>query len=458
MKSLKSKISTPVITMIVIIPIIIMILFNLGARLYVNNQTALELSNVVKNIRNWSSTVLNEDEPFDGNVPRLTLIRNALQISRFSMNTEIVIVNDRDKVIFPRDYSDTFLSEMLISRALRNVDKENEVTRFRSGGRSYMFIYEEVASSSSNYRVLFLASAASADGLIRMMNFILIVILLVSTVIAIAVVLSVSKKISQPINDAVVALDQVALGKWVTVDVLCDTKEIDALISGMNRMSKQLDQSEQMQKSFLQNASHELRTPLMSIQGFAEGLRQGIFVDPVDIGRRIGDESVRLRDLVDQLLTLSRIQSGEFKADIRLLNISNCISDVLLKFEGLAAVANKQLIFDQALSDVMVLADESLLSMALSNLLSNALRYAKSTVSIKAAVHGTKISIIVKDDGQGIDAVDLPHIFERFYKGKHGHFGLGLAIVRSCVDLMHGEVVAYNDSGAVFEIRLNTKK
>jgi two-component system, OmpR family, sensor histidine kinase CssS len=69
-----------------------------------------------------------------------------------------------------------------------------------------------------------------------------------------------------------------------------------------------------------------------------------------------------------------------------------------------------------------------------------------------------KISIIVKDDGQGIDAVDLPHIFERFYKGKQGHFGLGLAIVRSCVDLMHGEVVAYNDSGAVFEIRLNTKK
>ena len=196
----------------------------------------------------------------------------------------------------------------------------------------------------------------------------------------------------------------------------------------------------------------------MSIQGFAEGLRQGIFIDPVDIGRRIGDESVRLRDLVDQLLTLSRIQSGEFKADERLLNIGNCISDVLLKFEGLAAVADKQLIFDQALSDVMVLADESLLSMALSNLLSNALRYAKSVVSIKVAVNGTTISVVVKDDGQGIDAVDLPHIFERFYKGKQGHFGLGLAIVRSCVDLMQGEVIAYNDSGAVFEIRLNSKK
>ena len=77
MKSLKSRISTPVITMIVIIPIVIMILFNLGARLYVNNQTALELSNVVKNIRSWSSAVLNEDEPFDGNIPRLTQIGRA---------------------------------------------------------------------------------------------------------------------------------------------------------------------------------------------------------------------------------------------------------------------------------------------------------------------------------------------------------------------------------------------
>jgi signal transduction histidine kinase len=444
--------------MIVIIPMVIMVLFNVGARLYVNRQTALELSNVVNNIRSWSSEVLNEDEPFDGNIPRLTLIRNALQISRFSMNTEIVIVNDRDRVIFPRDYSDTFLSEALISRALENVDEENEVTRFRSGGRSYMFIYEEVSSSPSNYRVLFLASAASADGLIRMMNFILIVILLVSTLIAIAVVLSVSKKISQPINDAVKAIDQVALGKWVSVDVYSDTVEIDALISGMNRMSGQLDKSEQMQRSFLQNASHELRTPLMSIQGFAEGLRQGIFVDPMDIGRRIGDESVRLRDLVDQLLTLSRIQSGDFSADMRMLNVNGCIHDVLLKFEGLAAVANKQLIFDQALSDVTVLADENLLSMALSNLLSNALRYAKSTISIQVKAVQNTVLVQVRDDGRGIDAADLPHVFERFYKGKHGHFGLGLAIVRSCMDLMKGEVVAYNDSGAVFEIRLNTKK
>jgi signal transduction histidine kinase len=444
--------------MIVIIPMVIMVLFNVGARLYVNRQTALELSNVVNNIRSWSSEVLNEDEPFDGNIPRLTLIRNALQISRFSMNTEIVIVNDRDRVIFPRDYSDTFLSEALISRALENVDEENEVTRFRSGGRSYMFIYEEVSSSPSNYRVLFLASAASADGLIRMMNFILIVILLVSTLIAIAVVLSVSKKISQPINDAVKAIDQVALGKWVSVDVYSDTVEIDALISGMNRMSGQLDKSEQMQRSFLQNASHELRTPLMSIQGFAEGLRQGIFVDSVDIGGRIADESVRLRDLVDQLLTLSRIQSGDFSADLRMLNVNGCIHDVLLKFEGLAAVANKQLIFDQALSDVMVLADENLLSMALSNLLSNALRYAKSTVSIQVKAVQNTVLVQVRDDGRGIDAADLPHVFERFYKGKHGHFGLGLAIVRSCMDLMKGEVVAYNDSGAVFEIRLNTKK
>jgi signal transduction histidine kinase len=346
----------------------------------------------------------------------------------------------------------------LISRALENVDEENEVTRFRSGGRSYMFIYEEVSSSPSNYRVLFLASAASADGLIRMMNFILIVILLVSTLIAIAVVLSVSKKISQPINDAVKAIDQVALGKWVSVDVYSDTVEIDALILGMNRMSKQLDQSEQMQRSFLQNASHELRTPLMSIQGFAEGLRQGIFVDSVDIGGRIADESVRLRDLVDQLLTLSRIQSGDFSADMRMLNVNGCIHDVLLKFEGLAAVANKQLIFDQALSDVMVLADENLLSMALSNLLSNALRYAKSTVSIQVKAVQNTVLVQVRDDGRGIDAADLPHVFERFYKGKHGHFGLGLAIVRSCMDLMKGEVVAYNDSGAVFEIRLNTKK
>lgn len=458
MKTLKSKISTPIITMIVIIPIVIMVLFNVGIRFYVNRQTADELTNVVKNIRSWSSTVISQDEPFEGNIPRLTLIRNALQISRFSMNTEIVIVNDRGKVIFPKDYTDTFLSESLISRALLNADVENEVIRFRSAGKPYMFIFEEVSSSPSDYRILFLASAASADGLIRVLNIMLIIILLVSTVIAIGIVLSISNKISKPIHEAVQALDLVAEGKWVSVDVVSDTVEIDALVSGMNRMSGQLEKSEQMQRSFFQNASHELRTPLMSIQGFAEGLRQGIFVDPVDIGRRIADESIRLRDLVDQLLTLSRIQSGDFSVNFQKIDVNRSVRDILLKFEGSAAVAGKKCTFRLADHGVFVDTDEALLSMALSNLLSNALRYATSEVSVMVKELADQVVIQVKDDGKGIDAADLPHIFERFYKGKHGHFGLGLAIVRSCVDRLKGEISVKNDFGAVFEIRLSSKK
>ena len=123
MKTLSRKMSGPIIALFIIVPILIMLVFNLSARYYVNRATANELKNVVENIKDLTDTLLKKDliESEDGisdeNLKRLILIRSALQVSKYSMNTEMVIINEKGKIIFPQSYEDTFLSDTLINKA-----------------------------------------------------------------------------------------------------------------------------------------------------------------------------------------------------------------------------------------------------------------------------------------------------------------------------------------------------
>ena len=194
----------------------------------------------------------------------------------------------------------------------------------------------------------------------------------------------------------------------------------------MNDMSKRLTDLDKAQKLFLQNASHEIRTPLMSIQGYAEGISKGIFSDTTKTADIICEESKRLNQLVDELLTLSRIENNTDESEFYVLNLSDVMKEVVQKIEGYALREQKKINVMIPPDVIMIKANDALLSQAMINIISN---------------------------GDGIPVQDLPHIFDRFYKGKNGNFGLGLAIVKSAILSLKGSIRAYNENGAVFEIK-----
>ena len=194
----------------------------------------------------------------------------------------------------------------------------------------------------------------------------------------------------------------------------------------MNDMSKRLTDLDKAQKLFLQNASHEIRTPLMSIQGYAEGISKGIFSDTTKSADIICEESKRLNQLVDELLTLSRIENNTDESEFYVLNLSDVMKEVVQKIEGYALREQKKINVMLPPDVIMIKANDALLSQAMINIISN---------------------------GDGIPVQDLPHIFDRFYKGKNGNFGLGLAIVKSAILSLKGSIRAYNENGAVFEIK-----
>lgn len=171
--------------------------------------------------------------------------------------------------------------------------------------------------------------------------------------------------------------------------------------------------------------------------------------------KEIGKESMRLGTLVEELLTLSRIESQAYTKELFSVNLCDILKEYVQRLGGLAAKQQRQLTLTLPDTSLAVQADDTLLSQAVMNIVSNCIRYAKTAVHIELLPVESNAVIRISDDGHGIPETDLPHIFERFYKGKGGHSGLGLAIAKSAVEFMGGSVRAYNGKiGAVFEIAL----
>ncbi len=216
---------------------------------------------------------------------------------------------------------------------------------------------------------------------------------------------------------------------------------------------------ENMRRDFVANVSHELKTPITSIKGFVETLLDGALderEDAVRFLKIIGKQAERLHTIIDDLLSLSRIEQSEGSQDIArdVVRLSDVIAGAVQECQGRAA--DRQV-------DIRVECDESLrvyinqplMEQAIINLLDNAIKYSHdgAHVEIRATPRQEQIEIAVRDDGCGIPAEHLPRIFERFYRvdkarsRKQGGTGLGLAIVKHIVAVHQGKVLVESTPG-----------
>ena len=208
---------------------------------------------------------------------------------------------------------------------------------------------------------------------------------------------------------------------------------------------------EKVRRDFVANVSHELRTPASNIKGFAETLSSGAIDDKEnarEFVKIIEENSERLVHLIEDLLSLSSIESGKVPLDLKKCSVSGIASKV---FGGLKKQAdNKEIKFKNELDkeDIFILADEAMIFQALFNLVDNAVKYTqeKGTIAISARPEGDHVNIEVKDDGPGIAYEHIDRIFERFYRvdksrsRETGSTGLGLSIVKHIAEEHGGSV------------------
>ena len=239
---------------------------------------------------------------------------------------------------------------------------------------------------------------------------------------------------------------------WAFFAVLLAISSVMCLLGF--RFGRDIEKEAEQQQTFFQNASHELKTPLMAIQGYAEGIQAGV-MDTGSAAEVILEESDRMTELVEELLDISKIDMGRQQLALSEMDIRELLYDSIRAVESAAAASGITIAPDFSEEPIMVKCDDTQMRRAVTNILTNGLRYAHSQLCLTCRPDKRNVIIRIQDDGDGIAEGDLPHIFERFYMGKSGKSGIGLALTKEIIHLHKGTIRAYNgDGGAVFEITL----
>ena len=176
-------------------------------------------------------------------------------------------------------------------------------------------------------------------------------------------------------------------------------------------------------------------------------------MDTASAAEVILEESDRMTELVEELLDISKIDMGRQQLALSETDIRELLYDSIRAVEPTAAASGITIVPDFPEEPVIVSCDDTRLRRAVTNILSNGVRYARSEMRLTCRADKRHVTIRIQDDGDGIAEADLPHIFDRFYMGKSGKSGIGLALTKEIIRLHKGTIRAYNgDTGAVFEI------
>ena len=288
---------------------------------------------------------------------------------------------------------------------------------------------------------------------------------LVAVVVAAIAAIRLSTSLARPVVEATEVALRIAAGDLDTrlpEPPAGSGDEVSDLARAVNGMAESLDRSRGLERQFLLSVSHDLRTPLTSIRGYAEAMVDGTMDDAERVGAVILAESRRLDRLVRDLLSLARLDSRQFALDLRSTDVGSATAGVVDGFSPAALESGISLEVSIPDHRAMALLDVDRWSQVVANLVENGLRYARSRLHVQLTDDVGGMELRVHDDGPGVPADDLPHVFERLYASKHrpddreSGSGLGLAIVRELVHAMGGSVWAESTpgSGATLLVRI----
>ncbi len=269
-------------------------------------------------------------------------------------------------------------------------------------------------------------------------------------------------RILSPLRVLTGATERIAHGDFPEKVRMRSRDEFGQLGTSFNHMIDNLRRSETLRQTMTADIAHELRTPVTIIQGTLEAVLDGVYEPSAETIAPIYEETLHLGRLIDDLRDLALAEAGELRLETEPVDLGQLVKQV-----AEAAAASRedapQILVDLAEDLPPIAVDSKRFRQIMANLLSNALRYTPEDGTIRVVVDrvGREVEVSVTDTGPGISSLDLPHLFERFYRGdparnRTGGSGLGLAIVRHWVEAHGGRIWAENQQsgGARFTLRL----
>lgn len=314
-------------------------------------------------------------------------------------------------------------------------------------GNDYMIIGLPVSSGGQVSGVLILdVPLAPVEDTVAILKLQLIYISFILLGAALLLSFLLARTFARPIVEINQAAEKMATGDFSARTAISQADEIGHLGQTINYLGEQLAQIDNLRKDLIANVSHELRTPLSLIQGYAETLRDVTGDSPQKREKQLGiiiEESQRLSHMVNDILNLSQLQSGQLQLQQDSFGVQELISRVAQRYELLCQQMGVAFQVDVP-AGLTAYGDEPRIEQVLYNLISNAFQHVDPCGSIAVVVYpaNDKVRLQVTNSGAGIDAQDLPHIWDRYYKSPHRQTGstgtgLGLAIVKAVLEA-HG--------------------
>lgn len=462
---------------IVMLIALVSIIFNLAVRMYFESEISSQLdkitSRTVDTALRQGPALYNGPPkkppatPPDKNISNndkdysyYMMLNHSLKEPLSLLNSDYILLDKEKNMITPLPEMYSKDTADLLNRLVGEVRESSkdfsteEYLNLSIEGRDYIAVVKPLSQKNDFGLgwIIIYSSLQKVNQLQLGINIILFVILIFSFILTVLLSSNLSKKLSLPfywLNEHIKAIAKRDFGHQIKSPVFDELQEV---VNSINIMSEKLGTYDKAQKTFLQNMSHEFRTPLMSIQSYSEGIKYNV----VDSGTAVDiilEETKRMTHLLEELLYLSRLDSIEENYRFEKLDLNKLISCSIDRMKAIAGQNNIRIIPPDLNASIELNADEEKLSRALTNIIGNCIRYARTTVTLEVQKHGEKkLEIRISDDGPGFASDELPNVFKRFYKGEKGNLGLGLAISKNVIERHNGAITAENRDcgGALF--------
>lgn len=366
------------------------------------------------------------------------------RISGLVLNSEVYIVNNNYKRIYGQG--------KLRTESIRSMVGDSD---FQIKNVVY-YVAPVVMNNELLGNVIVVTKVEDINDLNKTARSFMLIALGISAVLAVFISFIFQKRITDPIKEL---REEFISYKnedgFIDENSINSKDELEDLKNAFESMIKRVDIYTDNQKAFFQNASHELKTPLMSIQGYAEAVRDGVVE-----GRAVENslniiisESQRLKKIVEEMILITKLDDANEKfkfsnhSTIGLINESLNAVNPLLHLNSVEI----DIMYDK---DVTICVDSEKFKRALINIIGNCCRYARNNITISFAELSSRLYLDIKDDGHGFNPGEEKLVFERFYKGEKGGSGIGLTLSRTIINRHGGDLIAVNNigMGALFKI------
>lgn len=460
------KVLMPHLLLIIAMFLIVLVVVNVSLSTYSLGAAKAQINDTFKTVR----LILKEQlSSLSESSPEKALnksLNNAMRIIRQTAHVELVVLQPGTGWLIPSDIATGPVPPELLERIAAsdaaNTDELETARLERIGSERFLVsgftLTKNPKVDSGPLRIYLIASLNTVDSFTRRLNILFIATIFTAMAVSLIVAAYVAKNLSKPLQNAAAHATSIHRGNYHRIYDEPATKEIEDLYISLNSMCESLERSEREQEDYFQNLSHDLRTPLTSIQGYAEGIRAGIFEANDQAADIIATESIRLKLLVDELLTLSRLESSQRPPQSVPVEMRTFMDSAMARLYTHARDKGISMVLSCP-EQLVVAIDEKLLETIVTNLSDNALRYARHSVLLDVNHLDKALTVTIRDDGPGIAPEVLAKLFERFNKGRDGHQGLGLAIVKSAAEKLQGQVWADSNSfGATFYVTVPCDK